>query len=404
MTAAPLPYAAALDALWPHARNVLKELVDSPSGSYEAASVDAVGDILAREWQRLGFEARRDPVAGFGDIRLMTRRMGGKGRVMILGHLDTVWPGAASAGWTYAETDGGGSGDGGTLATGPGVGDMKGGLVMALLAVEALLAEGFDAVGEIAVLLVPDEELGSPGSRARIEAEAKASDWVLVLEPARPDGGIVGARGAVGAMILRATGRTAHIAVNPEEGRSALGPLAGIVGTIEAMTDLSLGRLATVGILKAGSARQVVPDAAEMHVDLRAPDQPSAEMMAATVRRAAADAAAASPGVEITVSGGVTRPAFPAEVSAPLVALYQGIAAAAGVEVACHATRGGSDGSFGAALGVPTLDGLGPVCFDTCSRRERIILSSVKERAAFFAALIAELPGTLAHASSSPAI
>ncbi|MBJ3776000.1 M20/M25/M40 family metallo-hydrolase [Acuticoccus mangrovi] len=396
-----LPFEDALEAAWAHARAVLQELVDTPSGSYDVAGVNATGDILAREWGRLGFTERRDPVDGFGDIRLMTRRLGGKGRVMILGHLDTVWPREDVGGWRYAETVDEATAPGGeTVATGPGVGDMKGGLVMALLAVEALLADGFDDVGEIAVLLVPDEELGSPGSRARIEAEAKASDCVLVLEPARPDGGIVTSRGAVGAMIVRAAGRTAHIAVNPEEGRSALAPLAEIVGIVEAMTDLGRGRLATVGVLKAGSARQVVPDRAEMHIDLRAPDQDGAETMAETVRTAAAAAAAKRPGVEITVSGGVTRPAFPAAVSAPLVAPYLEIAAAAGVDVNRHATRGGSDGSFGAALGVPTLDGLGPICFDTCSRRERIILSSIKQRASFFAALIQRLSGDLARAPS----
>ncbi|WP_118132910.1 M20/M25/M40 family metallo-hydrolase [Oceanicella sp. SM1341] len=369
----------------PAARALLQRLVNLPSGSYEAQMVDTVGDHLVAEWQALGFADAPLPVEGRGRIRRLSRRIpGGRGgRILILGHLDTVWASADSAGWSYSE-----SADG--LAHGPGVGDMKGGLSMAWLAVSALLDTDLPLPGEIAVLLVPDEELGSPGSRSVIEAEASASRAVLVLEPSRPGGEVVMGRGAVGAMEIRATGRTAHVGVNPEEGISALVPMAGLVAAITALGK-SDGTAASVGVLRSGAARQVVPETAEMHVDLRAPGQQEAAALEAGIRGLVTEAERTHPGVRFEVSGGVTRPAFPPRMGRTLYALYTAGAERAGETIGAVVTRGGSDGSFGAALGVPTLDGLGPVCFDTCSRRERIILGSLAGRAALFAALIAQL-------------
>lgn len=373
---------AGIAVLEPRARRLLAETVAMPSGSYEAADVDRLGARFAAAWGALGFTEERRPVAGRGDLRLFRRPCAGGrgGRILLLGHLDTVWSRADSAGWDYAEKDG--------FASGPGVGDMKGGIATAWLAVSALLElEDEASPSEIALLLVPDEEIGSPGSRAFIEEEARRSRCVLVLEPARPDGGVVIGRGAVGAMVLRAEGRSAHVAVNPEEGISALLPLAALVAPLSVLGG-EQGGCASIGILRGGSARQVVPDRAEMHVDLRAPSQAAAEALEAGIR---ALAAAQGGGAAVTVAGGVTRPAFPTAMGETLFRLYREIAEQAGIAVSALTTRGGSDGSFGAALGIPTLDGLGPICFDTCSRRERILLASLSERALLLAGLILRL-------------
>ncbi len=372
-----------LQARTPDMLALLVELVNLDSGSYGAADVDRVGARLAREWQALGFTEQRQEVEGRGALRLLSRRFPGKGRLLILGHLDTVWPAGTAAEWGYASDE--------TYAYGPGVGDMKGGLVMALFAVGALIEAGCEGLGEIACLLVPDEELGSPRSRDRITAEAARSDWTLVLEPARPNGAVVVGRGAVGAMVIRAVGRTAHAAVNPEEGLSALSPLAGLVAPMEALSDLERGRIVTVGILKAGSARQVVPDHAEMHVDLRAATPADSAALTEAIQTMVRSAEAAHEGIEIVIEGGMTRPVFPRAAGDPLHALYCRDAESLGVVVPSVTTRGGSDGSFGAAEGCPTLDGLGPVCFDTCSRRERIVIASLAERGALFAALASRL-------------
>ncbi len=364
---------------------LLSELVNLDSGSYGAADVDRVGARLAAEWRTLGFQEERRPVAERGDLRLLRRRFGGRGRLLILGHLDTVWPAGTAAAWPFSRDE--------THAYGPGVGDMKGGLVMALFAVAALIESGFDALGEIACLFVPDEELGSPRTRAEIEAEAARSDWTLVLEPARPNGAVVVGRGAVGAMVIRAAGRSAHAAVNPEEGRSALRPLAGLVAPLESLSDQAAGRIVTVGILRAGAARQVVPDAAEMHVDLRAAAPEDADRLVEAIHDLVRRAADAHRDIELAIEGGMTRPVFPRERGEALHALYRREAERLGLSAPAVTTRGGSDGSFGAAQGCPTLDGLGPVCFDTCSRRERIVIASLAERGALFAALASRLPG-----------
>jgi len=359
----------------------LEELVAIDSGSYDPAGVDRVGDTLEAHWQAIGFSTERLPLPGFGDRRIFRKTLGGHGRVLILGHLDTVWPAGTVADWPYREEEG--------LAHGPGVGDMKGGLVMACEAVRALLETGFDGVGEIRHILVPDEELGSAASRAWIEAEAGAADIVLVLEPARANGAVVVGRGAVGAIIMRATGISAHT-VNLAEGASALRALADMVAPLESLTDLGRGNIVNVGMLKGGDARQVVPPSAEMHIDLRARTGEAVERLLSRVMDILRTPQ--GPRVTIEIGGGITRPAFPRSASAALYASAARAADALGIDYPAVESGGGSDGSFAAALGRPTLDGLGPVCFDSCSRRERIVIDSLFDRATILAALIADLP------------
>lgn len=359
----------------------LRELVEIDSGSHDAMGVDRVGDMLEREWQTLGFSAERLPLPGFGARRVFRRFFKGQGRVLIVGHLDTVWPSGSCEDWRYAEADG--------LAHGPGVGDMKGGLVMACEAVRTLVASGFEGVEEIRHILVPDEELGSVGSRAWIEEEARSADAVLVLEPARASGAVVAARGAVGALIVRARGVSAHT-VNRAEGASALRVLADRVAPLEGLTDIARGLFINVGILTGGDARQVVPASAQMHIDLRAGTGQAAEELLTRVLKIVH--MPCDERVSIEVTGGITRPAFPRAASADLLATASRAAWALGVNYSAVESGGGSDGSFAAALGRPTLDGLGPVCLDSCSRRERIVIDSLFDRAAILAALMATLP------------
>jgi glutamate carboxypeptidase len=376
----------------PETLATLRELVAIDSGSYDSAGVDRVGDVLEREWRSLGFSCERHPLEGFGARRLFRRRFGGRGRVLIVGHLDTVWPAGACNEWPYSEADG--------VAAGPGVGDMKGGLVMACYAVRALLQTGFDACEEITHILVPDEELGSLGSRPWIETQARAADAVLVLEPARADGSVVAARGAVGALVVRGRGVSAHT-MHLREGASALRVLADRVAALEDLTDVEAGTLVNVGVLRAGDARQVVPAAAEMHIDLRARNDSAAAALLSRVLdilRAPCD-----PRVTLEISGGITRPAFPRAASTALLGEASRAAAALDINYPAVESGGGSDGSFAAALGRPTLDGLGPICLDPCSRRERIVIDSLFDRAAILGSLMANLPDPAASFSTGEA-
>jgi glutamate carboxypeptidase len=376
--------AQAVASLRPAMLERLQTLVAIESGSHNGPGIDAAGDRLEALWRGLGFIAARQRVGATGDLRRFSRGTGAPGRLLILGHLDTVWPAGTTADWPFAIT--------GDTATGPGIGDMKSGLVMAHAAIEALLAVRAKTPGEIRMLLVPDEELGSPASRPHIEAEADWADWVLVMEPARPDGSVIAARGAVGALYATAQGTSAHV-LNRGTGASAISHLAGKISALEALTDANAGTGISIGIIRGGDARQVIPRHCELHIDLRAPTAAAAETLLAQVAEILASPGV--PGVTVTLSGGITRPAFPQSTSAALYARAARIAADLAIPYGATTTQGGSDGSFAAARGRPTLDGLGPICLETCSRRERILLPSLYERTLLLAALIADLAANL---------
>jgi glutamate carboxypeptidase len=238
------------------------------------------------------------------------------------------------------------------------------------------------------MLVVPDEEIGSPRSRTWIEDEARRADLCLTMEPCRPGGGVVVGRGAVGAMYIRATGVSAHAGSSRDQGASAIAALAPMVAPLETLTDTSRGVSATIGLFHGGSARQVVPSEAEIHLDLRAKDAEGAAWMLAEARRIASTPPA-DPRVAVKVEGDFYRPPFPTRPGTrALLARAQAICAELGAPIQEVVSPGGSDGSFAAALGVPTLDGLGPITHETCSRRERVEVSSIAQRGALLAALL----------------
>ena len=357
-----------------------ERVVNIDSGSYDAAGVNAVIDVFAGFLRDAGLQTSRAAVAGRGDQLTARISLGNGPRVLVLGHADTVWPAGTVAEWPFRRD--------GDMLTGPGVGDMKCNVVMALHALRLLLRRGVTGIGVITVLIVPDEEIGSPQSRAWIEAEARSADVCLTLEPGRPGGGLVIGRGAVGALYVRVRGVSAHVGVAREAGASAISALAPMVAAFEALSDAERGVFASVGILRGGAARQVVPDAAELHVDLRARDQSGADHLLREVRRIAATPPA-DPRVTIEVDGAFARPPFPtSDGTLKLYRRTQEICASLGIPARDVVSPGGSDGSFAAALGVPTLDGLGPITHDTCSRRERVEVASIAQRGAVLASLI----------------
>jgi glutamate carboxypeptidase len=350
------------------------------SGSGDARGIDRVCDELGRVLAASGFAVA--PRREGGLTATMTGGDRAGPRVLIVGHADTVWPAGTAADWP-AQRDG-------DLLSGPGVGDMKGCLVMAAHACTAVRdAGGLAGIGALELLVVPDEELGSVGSRAWIEDRAGVSHACLGLEAAWPGGGLDVERGAVGALRLTATGRTAHAAGHEGTGASAVAALAPLVAELERLSHPEQGRLVTVGVFRGGVARQVVPDHAELLIDLRAPTAAAGDELLAGIESVLA---AATPGeVRLALSGGVTRPAFPRAASAWLYARAVEHAAGLRIRVAPVASRGGSDASFAAALGLPTLDGLGPICHDSCARGERIEISSLATRGALMGLLIADL-------------
>ena len=369
---------------------LLRDLVEIESWSSDKAGVDRAGAFLARELERAGMSIERHPQTGFGDQLVARRRFGGKGRVLILGHLDTVWPTGTLRDWPFTV-----SADG--LARGPGAGDMKGGLIVALAALEALQAHGGCGLDCVSFLLVPDEELGTPYSRPLIQQEARAADWAFVMEPGRENGGVVTSRSVVGKFVIRAQGRSAHCGVDYQRGASAVRALAGKVAPLEALTRNEEGIIVNIGVFTGGEARQVIPALAEMQVDFRAPDQAQADGL---MRRIAQIATASEdPRVTITADGVQTRPAFPRSAgTARLYGLAAAIAAEIGIPLPEEHTRGGSDGSLVAAEGVATLDGMGPVSLDDCSRQERVVIDTIVPRAL----LLATMMLTLGESGNAP--
>ena len=362
----------------------IQALVNMESHSLDKPGVDRVGAYMIRQFERIGLGVERITQTRVGDQILGRRTFGGRGRVLILGHMDTVWPTGTLAQWPFAVTADG-------FAVGPGAGDMKGGLVVALTAVEALIRTGrAEHLESITFMLVPDEELGTPVSRSWIEAQGRQADWALVMEPGRENNGVVTRRAVMGKYRLAARGVSAHCAVNQGEGVSALRELAAKVGPLEALTRREEGLLVNVGLFKGGEARQVVPATAEMEIDFRASDQRAADNLVAQLKTIALTPIDGR--VKLALEGGQSRPEFPR--SAGTLGLYRrarAIARDMGLPLPEVHTKGGSDGSFVAALGVATLDGLGPIALDDCSRRERVRIDSIIPRTLLLARLIAGL-------------
>jgi glutamate carboxypeptidase len=377
-----LRFQAGLREKLPQMLGLLETLVNIDSGSYYKAGVDKVSAMVAEELSQSGFDIERHRMKQCGDQVVGFKRLKGKGRLLILGHADTVWPEDTVREWRFAASNG--------QATGPGVGDMKSGLVMAIFALRELLASGFDALESIRFLVVPDEELGSIHSRPRIEAAAREADWTLVLEPGRPGGGVVTARGTVGAFFIRAQGQSAHCATNYRKGASAVRELSLKVSLLDSLSNPDQGIVVNVGVFRGGSARQVVPGEARIDIDVRARTVDQAEALLAKIEDIAMETR--DERIKVELSGQMTRPPFPATRNRALLQTAESIAKTLGIKIfEVEPSGGGSDGNFSAALDIPTLDGLGPLCTDPCSRQEAIDVASLADRGALFAGIIQAL-------------
>ncbi len=359
----------------------LAHLVEIESGSEDRVGIEQVAALYSDWLAPLGF--RTETVAEGAHRHVVARRGGtADGQLLVLVHLDTVWPAGTLSTFPFRSS--------GDRASGPGVADMKGGLIILLWALRALQDAGRSSASEFVIFMTADEELGSRTARPHIERIAAGSDHVLVMEPARESGAIVTSRGAVGALELEVRGLTGH-SVTGRVGASAIQALARKVLALEGLSDRAAGLVVNVGLVRGGSARQVVPEHAWASIDLRAPTTERAETLLDAIRRVVA--CEDVPGTVAQLGGGLTRPAFrPTAGGDRLFALLRECAAALGINLRSEATGAGSDGNFTAALGVPTLDGLGAHGFNVCSKDEYILLSSLPERSALLAALIAHLP------------
>ncbi len=302
------------------------------------ADLRAVGGCVTRL-------AGRD---GYGDT-LLCHTPGEGAPVVVAGHLDTVWDHGTLATSMPFRIDG-------DRAYGPGIYDMKAGSFMAFHSVREILRQKVKTKRPITLLLTPDEEVGSPTSRDTIEAAARGARAVLIPEPAGAGGACVTARKGVGRFEIAIKGISAHAGGNWAEGRSAVVALARIILKIHGMTDLDAGITTNVAPIFGGTRPNVIPPEAGCEVDLRVPTVAEGERMEALILALAGE----NDGIRVTVTGGMNRPPF-AETPA-IVELYAraaGFAQQHGYALPTQHRGGGSDGNFTAALGIPTLDGLG---------------------------------------------
>jgi glutamate carboxypeptidase len=348
--------------------------LESPSG--DAAAVNRCMTELASRLAAIGGAVVRLPGGAAGD-HLRAEFGSGTDQALMLGHIDTVWPVGSLARRPFQERDG--------LLYGPGVFDMKAGIALAALTVRALAHAPEGLPGRVVMLVTADEETGSAASRALIEAEALASKAVLVLEPALPGGALKTSRKGCGVFVLRASGRAAHAGVEPERGASAISELARQIPRIEGLRNPSAGTTLNVGVIRGGSRANVVAADAEAVIDVRAPSAAEAER----VTRALHALTPVDPRITLAVSGGIDRP--PMERSAGVVMLFdlaRDVAAGLGRALAEGGTGGGSDGNLTAALGVPTLDGLGAVGGGAHADDEHVLVGDLAWRAALLAGLL----------------
>ncbi len=367
---------SAADAHREWATALLEQLVRLESPSGDADALNRCGTSIAHELTRLG--GRVTPIAtdGGGD-HLRAEFGSGPSQLLILGHFDTVWPIGQLARMPVRQDDG--------RFYGPGAFDMKAGIVIALLAMRAVADARLVLPHRVVMLWTTDEEVGSLTSRTLIEAEARASRAVLVLEPSLPGGAVKTARKGVGDFRIRATGIAAHAGVDPGRGASAVHELAWQDSRLVELSNPAAGVTVNIGTLHGGSRPNVVADAAEASVDVRVPTLADAERIVAAL----GNLVPRDGRVRLDVSGGLDRP--PMERSDGVVQLYhlaRALAADLGRTLEEGATGGGSDGNFTAALGIPTLDGLGADGDGAHALHEHVLLETLPFKAALLAGLL----------------
>jgi glutamate carboxypeptidase len=361
----------------------LGQFVRAESPSFDKGAVDRFGRIVEAEWRRRGAKVTRvrQPERG-NHIRAEWNPRGNraKGQVLVLGHLDTVYGLGTLARMPFRLSRG--------RAYGPGTFDMKGGMVIALFAVDALAAAGLATGKRIVFLWTSDEEIGSGTSRALIEREARRSDAVLVLEPALGlDGRVKTGRKGVGEFEIVATGRAAHAGLNPGDGINAIEEIALQIARIARWNLASRGITVSAGVIEGGTRTNVIPDKARVVVDVRAVragDMHSLERRFRALRPILR-------GAKLLIRGGFNRPPMERKTGAVLYAQARTLAKEIGVTLREACVGGGSDGNFTAALGVPTLDGLGAVGEGAHSANENILIRAMPERAAILAGLLATI-------------
>ena len=353
--------------------------IESPSG--DVAALERCATRLVESLERAGGAVTRPRYSADAGAHIQADWPGNGSHVLILGHFDTVYPLGQLQRQPVEVRDG--------RLFGPGVYDMKAGLAMAVCAIDAVTSTvSVDRRPAITMLATADEEVGSGTSRALIETLARQSSAVLVLEPALASGAVKTARKGVGDFEIAVQGVSAHAGVDPSAGASAIHELATLVGALRGLSDPSRGLTVNVGTIEGGTRPNVVAEHARARVDVRIAHAGDADR----IRQAIEGLRAEDSRARVVVTGGINRP--PMERTAGVARLFElarSVAQEQGWALEEGSTGGGSDGNFTAALGVPTLDGLGAVGGGAHAQHEHIVIKELARRAALVAGLIERL-------------
>jgi glutamate carboxypeptidase len=367
---------------------LLRDTVNIDSGSYDKVGVDSVGAHFVRFFEEHGLYTAIEPSEHFGNVIhvRLDDQPSNEHPVVLMGHRDTVFPKGEPSRRPFRIENG--------RAYGPGVADMKAGLVMNAFVMAAFKRFG-GAPAPLAALMTGDEEIGSPFSRPVIERVGRAARGVLNSEPGRPGGNVVTSR--KGGVFLRfeVTGKAAHSGGNFERGISAIGELAHKIVTLHALTDLARGITVNVGLVKGGQSINTTAPSAEGQIDLRYVKPDQREEMLAALQRIIVDTSTV-PGTTARLEiKGEFPPLTPTPQSENIFICYQAAAADLGLKVADEFTGACADSGFTAAVGCPTLCGLGPVGGNAHTPEEYIEIDSIVPRAQAMALTILRMPAAL---------
>lgn len=362
--------------------HLLEKLVNIDSGTYVKSGIDEVGRVLQEEYETLGYVVQVDEQPERGNNLVIRHKDAADPQILAIAHMDTVFVEGTVSERPFTRDE--------KRAYGPGVHDMKGSQVALLYALKALIQENEEAYKNVIILLNTDEEIGSPESRPLIETVAKESKYALIVEPSQSRETVVSQRKGGGKYFLKVSGIAAHAGGEPEKGRSAIEELAHKIVKLHALTDLEAGVTLNVGIVKGGTSVNTISPHAYGALDVRVETPEQAEEIDRKIREICA-----TPDVEgtsIELSGKMRRPPLIlSDASRELLAVVQEAGRELGVEIVDTKSGGGSDGNLTAAVGVATIDGLGPIGGNAHSAEEYLEIDSLVDRTLLLAKIIKKL-------------
>ncbi|MFE5321774.1 M20 family metallopeptidase [Paenibacillus sp. NPDC056579] len=362
--------------------DLLEKLVNIDSGTFNKAGVDQVGNVLASAYQALGFQVVVDQQTERGDHLIIVHPESQNPNILIIGHMDTVFPVGTAQNRPFSRDE--------SFAYGPGIYDMKASLVMMLFAVKSLIEQGDESFKQIKIILNSDEEHGSIYSRKLIEREASDVKYALIVEPSDMTGQLITGRRGGGKFELHVTGRAAHSGEEPEKGRSAIGELAHKIIQLHALTDPNAGVHVNVGVVSGGTTSNTIAAHAKASIDVRMETLEQAMELERKIKQICSTTTIE--GTTLVLQGGITRPPMIKNANSEhLLNIVQEEALQLGELLLDKKTGSGSDGNLTSAVRVATIDALGPRGGNAHTADEFLVIESMVPRTRLLANLIKRL-------------